>query len=116
MNQSPEEMTKAFGQIVAKCWSDDTYRERFRKDPAQVFRENNVPVPDGATIKVVENTPNEVFLVLPKQPTEELSDEMLEKVAGGSTAGSASSAGTASCMTCPSTLACLGSAGSAGSG
>ena len=35
------------------------------------------------TVKVVENTDTHHYLVLPPKPTGELSDEALDKVAGG---------------------------------
>ncbi|MFO1162802.1 MAG: hypothetical protein U1E60_28475 [Reyranellaceae bacterium] len=42
-----------------------------------------VAVPAGVTVEVVENSANLFHLVLPLEPTSELSDEALDKVAGG---------------------------------
>jgi hypothetical protein len=45
--------------------------------------EAGVAVLEGVTVKVVENTESHFHLVLPPKPTGELSDEALDKVAGG---------------------------------
>lgn len=47
-------------------------------------KENNVDMPEGIEVKVVENTDKLVHFTLPPKPKEgELSDEELGKVAGG---------------------------------
>jgi len=40
-------------------------------------------VPDGMAVTVVENTDKQFHLVLPPVPSDELSDEALDAVAGG---------------------------------
>ena len=40
-------------------------------------------MPEGVTVKVVENTAQHFHLVLPPKPTGNLSDAELDKVAGG---------------------------------
>ena len=40
-------------------------------------------MPDGMAVTVVENTDKQFHLVLPPAPTDELSDEALDAVAGG---------------------------------
>ena len=42
-----------------------------------------IVVPAGMTVTVVENTDKQFHLVLPPVPTDELSDEALDAVAGG---------------------------------
>jgi hypothetical protein len=72
-------------------------------------------LPDAVDVKVVVNTDDVAYFVLPADPNVELTDEALETVAGGDTAGSAGTISTFS--TTPGstvgTLCCAGTAGSA---
>ena len=70
-------------QILAKAWSDPAFKQRFMKDPKGVSAEFGLTVPDGMELRVVENTPEVFYIVLPGKPTDELSDEQLTGVAGG---------------------------------
>ena len=47
-------------------------------------------MPDGLAVTVVENTDKQFHLVLPPVPTDELSDEALDAVAGGGKYGNGS--------------------------
>jgi hypothetical protein len=86
----------AYGKLVAKAWSDSAFKARLLRDPHAALTEAGVPVASGVTIKVVEDTESTRHLVLPPPPPEgELSDEALDKVAGGGP----SSCGTV-CLTC----------------
>src|SRR5436305_1928193 len=73
---------KAYGRIVAKAWSDDAFKQRLLADPAAALQAEGLPVAAGVELRVVENTDKVAYLTLPAKPAE-LSDEMLDKVAGG---------------------------------
>jgi hypothetical protein len=47
------------------------------------LKAEGIDVPAGMTVTVVENTDKQFHLVLPPVPTDELSDEALDGVAGG---------------------------------
>lgn len=117
---SPTEEQQAWargmGQVVAKAWADAAYKERLKADPAAVLAEQGLDVPDDVEVRVVENTDNVVYLTLPPPPSEELSDDALEAVAGGSTAGSAGTVSTVGTISCPASLGTAMCAGTAGSG
>jgi len=56
-------------------------------NPAAALKAEGIDVPAGMTVTVVENTDKQFHLVLPPVPTDELSDEALDAVAGGSFLG-----------------------------
>lgn len=79
-----DEYNEALYEIYLECWEDPDFKARFLSDPASVLQEWEIDIPKGVTIKAVEETqPNTITLHLPPEPDEELSDEDLEKVAGG---------------------------------
>lgn len=85
-----EEQMKQYGQIVAKCWADAEFKARLMADPRATLSAEGVAVPEGMELRVVENTPQVTYVVLPTPPSEgELSDEDLSGVvgAGNSTCG-----------------------------
>jgi len=73
-------------QIAEKASSDPKFREELLRD-AKAAIEKAFPsaqIPQGAKVTVLEQTPEQVYVVLPMGGTgRELSDESLEKVAGG---------------------------------
>ncbi|MEA1671865.1 NHLP leader peptide family RiPP precursor [Nitrospirillum sp. BR 11163] len=77
-----DDNAKAYGKIVAKAWSDDTYKARLLADPAAVLAAEGVALPTGVAFRVVENTDTAYTLVLPAKPTD-ISDTDLDAVAGG---------------------------------
>jgi len=79
---SQEEQAKQMGQIIAKCWSDDSFKQKLMSDPSAVLKEMGVDIPEGLEVKTLENTDKVFHLVIPPKP-DELSDEDLDKVAGG---------------------------------
>lgn len=110
-----QEASKAFGKVISQAWADPGFKARLLAQPASVLREHGVETPPGVEMRAVENTDTVVYLTLPARPSEELSDDALEAVAGGSTAGSAGTVGTlGSALSCVGTASTVGSAGSAG--
>jgi hypothetical protein len=69
--------------MVAKAWSDPAFKNRLLTDPKAALTAAGVSIPAGVTVKVVENTDKLVHLVLPTRPNSELTDEALDRVAGG---------------------------------
>lgn len=118
MNPSQEELqqyAKQYGQVVAKTWADEGYKARFLADPAAVLQEEGIAVPAGVELRAVENTDSVLYLTLPPKPSDDLTDEQLNQVAGGSTAGTTGSVSTfGTGISCIGTFASLGTAGSMG--
>ena len=68
--------------LFARCWKDQNFKKRFVNEPAAVLAEEGFDVPEGIKVKIVENTPGVLNIVLPINP-ETLSDSQLDQVAGG---------------------------------
>ncbi len=77
------EFQKAYGKLVAKAWSDDNFKAELLSDPMKVFKENSMEVPDGIEVRMVENTQDTMHLILPSEPSDELTDEQLDGAVGG---------------------------------
>ena len=83
MSQTDQDKAAAHGKIIARAWRDPAFKAKLLADPHATLKEAGIAVPEGVTVKVVENTDTHHHLVLPPKPTGELSDEALDKVAGG---------------------------------
>jgi hypothetical protein len=110
-----EDAEKEVAKVVSQAWADPEFRARRLEEPASFFAEHGLEAPGGAELRAVANTAEVVYLTLPAQPSEELSDDALEAVSGGSCAGTAGTIGTFGCgSTCLGTASTVASAGSAG--
>ena len=79
-----EEFQKAFGKLVAKAWADEEFKAKLLSEPMMVLQENEITIPDGVEVKVIENTDTTIHLILPAASVEEeLSDDDLDSVSGG---------------------------------
>ena len=107
-----EQNGRIAADVFARTMTDPEFKAQFIADPAAVLSAAGVEVPEGLTIKVVENSSTTFHVVLPDP--EAVSDELLAAASGGSSASTASTAGTAACSTLPGTMGTMGSAGSAG--
>jgi hypothetical protein len=72
-----------FGKIIAKAWRDPAFKAALVANPAAALKAEGIEVPAGVTVTVVENTGQHFHLVLPPAPTDEIPDEELDGIAGG---------------------------------
>ena len=79
-----EEQGNPYGQLIAKAWTDEEFKARLKADPKAAMKEVGIDIPGNHTVHVHEAAPDEHHLVIPPKPgPDELSDEDLDKVAGG---------------------------------
>jgi len=79
--------------IARKAWSDPDFKQRLLSDPRAVISEElsnikeGVSIPENVKVKVVEEKPDEIYLVLPVNPEDvtgrPLTEEDLDRIAGG---------------------------------
>jgi Nitrile hydratase, alpha chain len=75
-------------QLIEKAWKDDAFRQALRSDPrGAVEKALGGKLPAGLQVKVVEETADTFYLVLPakldRAPAGQLTDQQLDAVAGG---------------------------------
>ena len=90
-----EQNGRIAADVYARTMTDPEFKAQFIADPAAVLSAAGVEVPEGLTIKVVENSSSTFHVVLPDPET--VTDELLAAASGGSssvsTLGSASASG-----------------------
>jgi Nitrile hydratase, alpha chain len=73
-------------QLIEKCWKDPEFMKRVVSDPKGMLEQHTgQKLPAGLEIVVHEEDANTLHFTIPPPPTNlnELSDEELDKVAGG---------------------------------
>ena len=73
----------AWARIVARAWREPAFKAKLMADPLTTLKAVGAAVPAGVTVTVVEDAATLVHVVLPPKPVGALSDEALEKAAGG---------------------------------
>ena len=73
-------------KVIIKCWQDESFKKKLKEDPVAVLQSEGLKVPDGVSIKVVENTENEVTFVIPQFP-EQLIENRADLVSYGTGCG-----------------------------
>lgn len=73
----------SIAKAVARAWHDAAYKARLLRDPHAALREEGVSLPEGSTVKVLENDDNVHHVVLPQAPpnTGRMSRQELEDLA-----------------------------------
>ncbi|MBD2287819.1 NHLP leader peptide family natural product precursor [Microcystis wesenbergii FACHB-1317] len=75
-----------WGEIVARAWRDEAFKQQLLSNPKAVLTEAGMSVPEGTQLQIVEDTPTLRHLVLPVASAGgslTLSEAELELMAGG---------------------------------
>ncbi len=76
--------TAKIEEILKKAAKDSAFREKLIDNPETTLTNEGVALPKGVSVKILENSPGTVHLVLPPfQIDHSVSDEDLENLAGG---------------------------------
>ncbi len=71
-------------RLIARATTDNAFRQLLLRDARVAIRQElGITVPDGVQVRVHDETPTELHLVLPAPRTDELSDRELDQVAAG---------------------------------
>ena len=73
---------KQYRQVMAKCVRDHAFKQHLLADPRETLRQEGVELPIGVTIKVAEDTPDVINLVIPA-----VSPDWNEEMSAGQTWG-----------------------------
>ena len=85
-----------FLQIAKRAMEDSEFKAELLKNPRTVAQEMGIAIPDGLEIKILDNKPDEINVIVPfNSASGELSDADLEAVAGGKPSNAAICGGTA---------------------
>lgn len=64
------EQQKQWAKIIAKAWTDESFKKRLQADPATVLKEEGwTSFPEGIGIRVEEAGENEAIFVIPAKPS-----------------------------------------------
>jgi hypothetical protein len=70
-------------KLIARASSDESFRERLKTDPhAAVAEETGMTVPESVSIQVLEETPQQAYIVIPADRAA-ISDDELDAASGG---------------------------------
>ena len=75
--------------LAIRAHEDEEFKQRLLTDPKSIYEEElGTQIPESFEVRVIEEEPNSLFMVLPRKSEEpsaegELSEEALEAIAGG---------------------------------
>jgi hypothetical protein len=78
-----EDLMAQAQRVVAKAWADEAFKAALIANPNATLAAEGIAVPAGLTLKVMEDTPGTMHVILPQPPSAALSDEAVGAVAGG---------------------------------
>ena len=75
-------------RLITRAWKDAAFAAELRRNPraaveAELERVGIAATLDRVDVKVLEETPTTLYLVIPAKPAGVLSDAQLEQIAGG---------------------------------
>lgn len=94
-------------KIIERAWKSESFKQQLMRDPRGALeREVEMRVPEGVNIKILEESPDTLYIVLPMNPDAELTEIELDAVAGGFEDVIEAKPKTRSCLVRPSSSGC----------
>jgi hypothetical protein len=84
MEEERQEQMKRMAKVIAKAWSDESFKERLLSDPSAVLEAEGISVRKGAEVKVVEETEKLSYFVIPMLPDNVKDLDTMEQQAAAS--------------------------------
>jgi hypothetical protein len=78
MEDAREEQGKKYAKLIAKAWSDESFKERLLTNSRAVLEAEGFSVPPGVDVKVLAQTDTQLFMVIPIKP-EGVAAELLDE-------------------------------------
>lgn len=94
---SDADLKKAYAELIAKSWSDASFKQKLDQNPQEALKEIGYQIPAGKNPKVVHLNKDDFLVPIPGKPKEDFSEEELKRRVGGNFFGNASQHGYGSC-------------------
>ncbi|MEM0967186.1 MAG: NHLP leader peptide family RiPP precursor [Verrucomicrobiota bacterium] len=65
-------------QIIARCWTDEAFKQSLKSDPKKVLAEFGIQFDDSIVVNVIDDEPGVKTFVIPPKPDEGELGEILE--------------------------------------
>lgn len=83
MEADRKEQSKRIAKLIAKVWSDEAFKESLFADPKAVLAAEGFTVPAGVDVKVLEQTAQQMYVVIPARPDDITVAELDQRLAAG---------------------------------
>jgi hypothetical protein len=70
MTEAEDRQLGNLTRVIAKAWADEAYKQRLITDAVAVLAEEGIAVPEGVSVRVVEDSEDVRTIVLPPVPTD----------------------------------------------
>jgi hypothetical protein len=81
MTQKENDFENKWAAIVAQAWLDADFKKKLLANPDKILSDCGIPVKKGARCKIVEDTKETTYYVLPQKPEgKSLNESELKKV------------------------------------
>ncbi|MEO8451886.1 MAG: NHLP leader peptide family RiPP precursor [Gemmatimonadota bacterium] len=64
-----DEGRKNMAKVIARAWTDDSYKKRLHSHPHETLAEAGLKLPEHHKIKVSEDSEDTTHIVIPRRPT-----------------------------------------------
>jgi len=81
--EDPSVIASRLQQMLSQISTDEDYREYLKKNGRHIFSEIGMSLPQGVSVKVVDNHDDLVHVVFPPDPNAPLREEWMEILSGG---------------------------------